>query len=105
MPGRDTLPDALGAMQDAEQFLAMLYCPENESNQDEKRYADKVRRALERLRRTAVKTLEATSGDGRKSSDATDSVHHSVQKLVESSVIILESVIQSVSFLSGLFSH
>lgn len=93
---QETLADTSSAMDDAKPFLPALYATENDGAMDDHKYADKVRRALERLRRAAVKALEISSKGGRDSSSLTKESRHLVRIIVEKGVLVLENVVQAV---------
>jgi separase len=86
---KQRLPATLSALDDSKQFLLVLYTPNENSDTDRQRYADKVRRAIERLRRAAVKALEAVGNESRSSRQA-------IQVVVEKGVNNLESTVHMV---------
>lgn len=94
---QETLVDTSNAMEDAKPFLPVLYATENYAAVDDHKYADKVRRALERLRRAAVKALEISSKGGHGSSSITKESRHLVRTIVEKGVSVLDNAVQAVN--------
>ena len=84
----------------AKPLLRALYPPGNGAEIDEQRYADKVRRTLERLRRAAVKALDVFYKDGHGTSSAVESTRHLIRAVVEKTVVAFSSTMEVVSIFS-----
>lgn len=81
--------DAASAVEGSRAFLVAVYASSNVTKGDEHRYADKVRRAVERLRRAAVKALEALPANNK-------AARRLLQHIVEKGVDVVEATIYSV---------
>ncbi|GJE92064.1 cysteine peptidase C50 [Phanerochaete sordida] len=85
------LADAASAIASADVFLVTVYAPRNAPDSDEHRYADKVRRAVERLRRAAVKALDALPEASRTARRLVQNIVLSVMDVVEATVYSTKS--------------
>lgn len=82
--------DAAMSIKNCQQFLIEV----NEG--DDRRTADKVRRALERLRRSAVKVLELSSSDG--ASSKSGQVRQSAEVILKEIVDVLATTVKEVTW-------
>ncbi|KAJ3553303.1 hypothetical protein NM688_g3687 [Phlebia brevispora] len=92
------LEETLGVMGRCTRYLQVSYASDSSrhSEEDERRHADKVKRSLERLRRAAVKVLEALPSSSQRSSQ-TSCRRLQVIAILKKGVDVLENVILTVS--------
>lgn len=96
-PDQEALGKAPETIDCTQPFLQRLYDTEGSSGVDEQKYADKVRRTFERLRRASVKSLETLCTGSRGSSNSAKTARSMVRELTEQGVTTLENTIQTVS--------
>ncbi|EKM60615.1 uncharacterized protein PHACADRAFT_203784 [Phanerochaete carnosa HHB-10118-sp] len=88
------LTDAASAVEGSKAFLVAVYASGNVAEGDEHRYADKVRRAVERLRRAAVKALETLPTNSQ-------AARRLLRHVVEKGVDVIEAAIYSTKSCNG----
>lgn len=93
-----SLVDASVAIESANSLLPLAYARGSSASVDEQRYADKVRRALERLRRIAVKVLETLPVEKHSRGPPSQETLQLVRNIVQKGADVLESAVHTVRY-------
>lgn len=97
----ESLANLSAKIDSARSFFELAFVDDEVSaarSQEDIRYADKIRRSFERLRRAAVKTMEGLFSKGSQGrSDAIKSRRNSVKAIVERCTYVLGDLVTVVS--------
>ena len=105
----ESLANLSAKIDGARSFLELAFADDGFSiarSQEDIRYADKIRRSFERLRRAAVKTMEGLFSKGSQGrSDAVKIRRNSVKAVVEHCTYVLGDLVTVVSLKSDQYKY